>query len=195
MKHLALIPLLFVASCASRPQLPIRPLSQPTVEPVESVRYSETVRMYNVGRFVDPNHPDLLHEGHPVYRVESSARWNFRPGTGTQINSLNPPVDAAFVAPLTNDVLVAEMNRQRAATAHVMSQAVRLSRSYEELQRIIAQMQTVARNNATLNTRLFNTELRVAEFGRALERISVTPPTSSSDAPPLAPESEAAIKP
>jgi hypothetical protein len=39
-----------------------------------------------------------MHEGHPVYRVEASARWNLHPGplcpAGT--NLLNPPPDAAF---------------------------------------------------------------------------------------------------
>ena len=70
MKHLALIPLVFVASCASRPQLVVRPAPPAAVEPVESVRYDEVVRAYHVGRQVDPNHPDMMTEGHPVYRVE-----------------------------------------------------------------------------------------------------------------------------
>ena len=79
MKYLALIPLVFVASCASRPQLALR-LAPPTaVAPVESVRYAEVVRAYHVGRQVDPDHPELMSEGHPVYRLEVSPRWNLHP--------------------------------------------------------------------------------------------------------------------
>ena len=49
MKYLALIPLVFVASCASRPQLVVRPAPPAAVEPVEAVRYSEVVRAYYTG--------------------------------------------------------------------------------------------------------------------------------------------------
>ena len=37
MKYLALFPLVLVASCASRPQLVVRPSPPPAVEPVEAV--------------------------------------------------------------------------------------------------------------------------------------------------------------
>ncbi|MCI0747749.1 MAG: hypothetical protein L0Y58_20270 [Verrucomicrobia subdivision 3 bacterium] len=79
MKYLALIPVVLVASCASRPQFVLRPTPPPAVEPIEAVRYGEVVRAYHVGRFVDPNHPETMHEQHPVYRIEVSARWNLHP--------------------------------------------------------------------------------------------------------------------
>ena len=129
MKYLALIPLVFVASCASRPQLVVRPAPPAAIEPVEAVRYSEVVRAYYIGRFVDPNHPDTMHEQHPVFRIESSARWNLHPGSGHAVKLLNPPRDAAFAPPPANDAVTAEMNRQREATERVMSEAARLSRS------------------------------------------------------------------
>ena len=74
MKYLALIPLVFVASCASRPQLAVRPVPPAAVAPAESLRYDEVIRAYHVGRQVDPNHPDMMAEGHPVYRIEVSSR-------------------------------------------------------------------------------------------------------------------------
>ena len=175
MKYLALIPLVFVASCASRPQLVVRPAPPAAVEPVEAVRYSEVVRAYYVGRFVDPNHPETMNEQHPVYRIETSARWNLHPGPANTVNLLNPPPDAAFAPPPTNDAVIAEMNRQREATERVMSEAVRLSRSYEELQNIFSQMKTVARNNALLGARVASTERRVTDFGKELEKITTTP--------------------
>lgn len=195
MKYLALIPLVFVASCASRPQLVVRPAPPAAVEPVEAVRYSEVVRAYYIGRFVDPNHPETMHEQHPVYRIESSARWNLHPGPAHRANLLNPPPDAAFAPPPTNDAVIAEMNRQREVTERVMSEAVRLSRSYEELQNIFSQMKTVARNNALLGARVANTEQRVADFGKELEKITTTPSAQTNDIPAFVPEPPDAPKP
>lgn len=195
MKYLALIPLVFVASCASRPQLVLRPTPPATVEPVEAVRYSEVVRAYYVGRFVDPNHPDTMNEQHPVYRIESSARWNLHPGSARTANLLNPPPDAAFALPPTNDAVTAEMNRQREATERVMLEAVRLSRSYEELQSIFSQMKTVARNNALLGVRVATTEQRVADFGKELEKLSTTPSPQTNEVPAFVPDPPDAPKP
>jgi hypothetical protein len=195
MKYLALIPLVFVASCASRPQLVVRPAPPAAVEPVEAVRYSEVVRAYYIGRFVDPNHPETMHEQHPVYRIESSARWNLHPGSARTANLLNPPPDAAFAPPPANDAVTAEMNRQREATERVMSEAVRLSRSYEELQNIFSQMKTVARNNALLGARVATTEQRVADFGKELEKLTTTPSPLTNDAPAFVPEPTNAPKP
>lgn len=195
MKYLALIPLVFVASCASRPQLVVRPAPPTAVEPVEAVRYSEVVRAYYVGRFVDPNHPETMNEQHPVYRIETSARWNLHPGPANTVNLLNPPPDAAFAPPPTNDAMIAEMNRQREATERVMSEAVRLSRSYEELQNIFSQMKTVARNNALLGARVANTEQRVADFGKELEKITTTPSAQTNDIPAFVPDPPDSPKP
>jgi hypothetical protein len=195
MKYLALIPLVFVASCASRPQLVVRPAPPAAVEQVEAVRYSEVVRAYYVGRFVDPNHPETMNEQHPVYRIETSARWNLHPGPANTVNLLNPPPDAAFAPPPMNDAVIAEMNRQREATERVMSEAVRLSRSYEELQNIFSQMKTVARNNALLGARVATTEQRVTDFGKELEKITTTPSAQTNDLPAFIPEPPDAPKP
>ncbi len=195
MKYLALIPLVFVASCASRPQLVVRPAPPAAVEPVEAVRYSEVVRAYYVGRFVDPNHPETMNEQHPVYRIETSARWNLHPGPANTVNLLNPPPDAAFAPPPTNDAVIAEMNRQREATERVMSEAVRLSRSYEELQNIFSQMKTVARNNALLGARVATNEQRVTDFGKELEKLSTTSSPQTNDVPAFVPEPPDAPKP
>ena len=195
MKYLALIPLVFVAACASRPQLVVRPVPPAAVEPVESVRYAEVIRAYHIGRFVDPSHPETMHEQHPVYRIETSARWNLHPGPANTVNLLNPPPDAAFAPPPTNDAMVAEINRQREATGRVISEAARLSRSYEELQNIFSQMKNVARNNALLGARVANTEQRVADFGRELEKLSTTPSVQSNDMPAFVPDPPNAPKP
>lgn len=187
MKYLALIPLVLVASCASRPpQVVVRPLPPPAVEPIESVRYGEVVRAYHVGRYVDPNHPETMHEQHPVYRVEVSARWNLHPGPLNTANLLNPPPDAAFAPPPTNDVLVAEINRQREATVRVMQEAGKLAQSYGELQGVLTEMKNVARTSALLNQRFATNESRIVELERGLQKLSVAPPpvtTATNDVP------------
>jgi hypothetical protein len=195
MKYLALIPLVFVASCASRPQVVVRPLPTPAIEPIESVRYGEVVRAYHIGRYVDPNHPETMHEQHPVYRVEVSARWNLHPGPLNTANLLNPPPDAAFVPPPTNDVLVAEMNRQREATVRVMQEAGKLAGSYGELQGVLTEMKNVARTSALLNQRFATNESRIVELERGLQKLSVLPPTMTNDVPAFSSEPKDSPKP
>lgn len=187
MKYLALIPLVFVASCTSRPQVVLRPLPPPPVEPVETVRYGEVVRAYHVGRYVDPNHPETMHEQHPVYRIEVSARWNLHPGPLNTASLLNPPPDAAFAPPPTNDVLIAEMNRQRETTARVMLEAAKLAQSYGELQAVLGEMKNVARNNALLSVRVATNEQRVAEFAHELRKLSELPSAATNEVPAFTP--------
>jgi len=195
MKYLTFIPLLLVAACASQPKLVVRPNSPPAVEPVESVRYAEVVRAYQVGRSVDPNHPETMQEQHQTYRIESTARWNLHPGPQNTVNLLNPPPDAAFALPPTNDVMIAEMNRQREATARVMQEAARLAQSYGELQQVIGEMRNVARNSVLMNARLATAEQRVAEFAKELERLTIPPAPAANDVPVPVSEDSTTPKP
>jgi len=185
MKLLALIPLLFIASCASRPapQITVKPLPSPAVDPLESVRYAEVIRAYHIGRYVDPNHPDVMYEQHPVYRVEAHTRWNLRPGNPCppSVNPLNPPQDAAYSPQPTNDVVLAELNRQKDATERVMWEAFQLARSYDELQKVIKDMSSVAKNHVFMNARIVNTERRVVEFQKELEKLTAPPATSTNE--------------
>lgn len=195
MKYLTLIPLVFIASCASRPQYSYCPAPSPTVEPVESVRYGEVVRAYHVGRYVDPNHPETMHERHPVYRIEVSSRWNLRPGPLNTVTLLNPPPDVAYAPPPTNDVLVAEMNRQREATARVMEEAAKLAQSYGELQGIFTEMKNVARNHLLMGARLATTEQRVAEFGKEIQSLSISASPTTNDVSTFSTESPDSLEP
>ena len=187
MKYLALIPLLLVASCASRPKVVVRPLPPPSVEPIEAVRYGEVVRAYHVGRYVDPNHPETMHEQHPVYRVEVSGRWNLHPGPLGTANLLNPPPDAAFAPPPTNNVVVAEMNRQREATVRVMQEAGKIAQSYGELQGVLTEMKNVARTSAVLNQRFATNESRIVELERGLQKLSAVPTPTTNEVPTFSP--------
>lgn len=45
----------------------------------EKVRSNPVMRSYAVGRYVDPNRRNVMHEQHTVYREEQSPRWNLIP--------------------------------------------------------------------------------------------------------------------
>jgi hypothetical protein len=92
------------------------------------------------------------------------------PGPWHTIHLLNPWIDAALAPPLTNDALVAEMNRQRETTARVILQATQLTQSYAELQAVIGEMKNA--NNTMVNERLAKTEQQFAEFAKQLERLA-----------------------
>jgi len=194
MKYLAVIPLVLVASCASQPKRYIfqDTLPAPVLKP--PVRYPEVIRTYAFGPYVDPNHPDLMHARHSMYRVEEPARWDLHPGPYDEAitGPLNPPPDAAFAPPPTNDVILAELNRQRQATERVMGEALRLARSYDELQKVINEMKSVATNHVEITARVANTEQRVAEFEKELQKLAAylsQPSPQTNDVPSFAPES------
>lgn len=43
------------------------------------VRTDELVKAYPVGRYSDPDDPDIMHERHTIYRVERSSNWSYLP--------------------------------------------------------------------------------------------------------------------
>jgi hypothetical protein len=187
MRTLALIPLILVTSCVSRPKprVVVQPLSPPAVEPIEALRYAEIVRDYHVGRYVDPNQSDVMHEQHSMYRVEEHTRWNLNSATPSPagVSPLNAPPDSAFSPAPTNDVILAEINRQREATERVMSETFRLARSYDELQKVIKEMGNIATNHLTLNARLATAERRVVEFEKELQRLNAPLAPTTNEVP------------
>src|SRR5689334_52357 len=184
-----LLPLLLVfTSCVSRPKSPtvvLTPAPAPATESLDSLRYAEVVRSYYVGRYVDPNHSDVLHEQHPFYRVESTARWNLHPGT-TGPGLLNPPRDPAYAPAPSNDAIVGELNRQKEATQRVMNQAAQLAGSYTELQQVIKDMTVVAKNHGWMGTRIVEAERRVQELELELRKLNavVSAVTNETRVPP-----------
>ena len=182
------VPLL-VISCASRSPTPVavEPLLSVVVSPVESVRHVEVVRAYHLGRYVDPNQPGVMHEQHPVYRVEAESRWNLLPGqdpsgTGT---AMNPPMDPAHSPAPSNDQIVAELNRQKAATERVMWEATQLAQSYDQLQKVIGDMTAVAKNHTFMSARFGQTEQRVTRMEQELGRLVSPVPPATNEVPTI----------
>jgi hypothetical protein len=148
MKQLLLIPIVFLAACASNPPHKVvapAPAGQPVAS--DGLRTNEQLREYRLGRYVDSRDPFVMHEGHPLYRVETSARWDLRPNNGTALprrNAVQPPSVSA------NDAVVAEVNKQRAATRAFTEQTAALNQRLGELSQAVTQTQEIAKQNLEL---------------------------------------------
>src|SRR2546426_10748748 len=94
-KVLILIPLVCLSGCATkRPVVVQMPRSVTgtvlTPECIESLRYAENLKMYPVGRYIDPNNDLVMHEAHALYRAETTAMGNLHSNTAAHL--LNGPV-------------------------------------------------------------------------------------------------------
>lgn len=61
------------------------------MENQEKVQTSSRLKAYPIGRYVDSNNPNIMHEGHVVYRQEAPASWNRNPNAPTAV-PLGPTV-------------------------------------------------------------------------------------------------------
>lgn len=106
-----------------------------TIEPanVESVRKSEQLKAYPVGRYQDPNNPEIMHEAHTMYRAETTPQWNLNPNAPT-------------VVPLGPTVAVADVPKQTAALTGELEQKIQqqtqlLQTTYEQNERLSEEIQ------------------------------------------------------
>ena len=148
MKYLALLPIFFLAACASHPRKAVTPPA-PAGTPVGSdgLRTNEQLKEYRLGRYVDARDPFSMHEGHPLYRIETSARWDLRPNSGATLPRRNTVQPASVSA---NDAVLAEVNKQRAATHAFTEQTAALNQRLTELGHAVEQTQEVAKQNLEL---------------------------------------------
>ncbi|MGD0649723.1 MAG: hypothetical protein ABSA97_01035 [Verrucomicrobiia bacterium] len=130
---------------------------------IESVRYSENIKAYNVGRYVDPNNALLMHERHVLYRVETTAKWNLHPNAPATV-ALGPAVQIIDPArkdgPTTAEV-IAEVNRQKAATQTVIDQGKRLNDTLTQISTALDATKQVADQNRQLTTEIDLTKQRL----------------------------------
>ncbi len=151
MKRLLLIPIIFLTACASHsPKKNTTALPASAAgRPVDSaaLRTDEQLKEYRFGRYVDPRDQLAMHEGHPIYRVESTARWDLRLRTGSTVS---PRQTAAATNTSTNDAIVAEANKQRAATRAFTEQTAALNQKLGELSQAVGQTEEIAKQNLSL---------------------------------------------
>ena len=149
MKYLALLPLFLLAACASHTPRNLAAPPAPVGAPVTSdgLRTNEQLKEYRLGRYVDARDPFTMHESHPLYRIETTARWDLQSNGSTsptrRTHGQSPAVSA-------NDAVVAEVNKQRAATRAFTEQTAALNQRLTELGHAVEQTQEVAKQNLEL---------------------------------------------
>src|SRR5882757_1802691 len=153
-----------VASCKTQPQkaatVPAL-LPAPAVAPVsgtdldqtntEKVRVGETMKSYPVGRYVDPQDSNVMHEAHVVYRKEAGSSWNLNPNAPTVV-PLGPVLAVAdparTPAPLPAE-LEQKMAEQNQLVASLIEQNDALAKELAKLGQQLAELRQKQASTAT----------------------------------------------
>lgn len=161
-RPLLTLPVILLAACATR--APKKIVIVPAVASSRSVdeasvRKAEDVRQYRFGRYVDPGNRLVMHEAHPVYRIERTAGWDLRPDESSKSN--RSLVNSPSAATPPDDAVVAEINKQKAATKAFTEQAATLNQRLSGLTEAVTQTRQMAeqqllqqRDIAALKSRL-----------------------------------------
>ena len=175
----------WLPSCASKPQQRVVTVSPHDTGRVlnrgeaASVRHSEVIKAYPVGRYTEPRRRGLMHEAHTVYRVEKAPRWNFTRLAGTTAAALAaPPPPRTTALPSAGEMAV-ELNRQRQATQAVIQSGHAVSDKLADMTAALQQNRVLAEQNAAVRQELEATRLRL----EALEQeVQARPQTAPGDA-------------
>jgi polyhydroxyalkanoate synthesis regulator phasin len=145
------------------------------------VRYAENIKAYPIGRYIDPNNSRIMHEGHSIYRVETTAKWNLHP---------NEPVpmprgpfhirDSARTTSPVGDELVAQLNQQKEATREIMQGGEVVSQKLGELSGKLQQTQEIAAQNSLLKQEMNTARQRLDALE---EQLRAKPPSAPSKSP------------
>jgi hypothetical protein len=104
-----------------------------------------------------------MHERHVLYRVETTAKWNLHPNEPATV-ALGPAVQIIDPAqrdgPTTAEV-IAEVNRQKAATQTVIDQGKRLNSTLTQISTALDASKQVAEQNRQLKTEIDLTKQRL----------------------------------
>ena len=187
---LIFIPLILLSACASKKPVVVQmPRSVPgtilTTGDMESVRYGENLKAYSIGRYVDPNGGLVMHEAHTVYRVETTTKWNLHPNApvtvpgGPVLGIIDP---AHKDSPLTPEV-VAEVDRQKAATMALMVQGQRLNQALNQLSKTLSVTAQVSVENARLKNDVTTTEKRLDVLEDQFRKTQTEAPFTTSPVP------------
>ena len=184
MKFALLIPIsLLLAACAAKParvmDMGFRavPGNMLPSQGVASVRYAENLRAYPLGRYVDPGNSRIMHEGHSIYRVETTARWNLHPNEFAPVP--RGPIrvrDSARNTLPVGDELLAEFNQQKEATKAIVQGGQAVSQKLGELAEKVQQTQQMAAQSAQLKQEVDTARRRLDALEEELRR---NPPPST----------------
>jgi hypothetical protein len=114
---------------------------------VEQVRHSDSLKAYLVNRYVDPNNPNVMHEGHVIYRREQAAGWNLNPNAPTVV-LLGPTLAVAEGARQPHP-LPAELEQKMAEQNQLMASLIEQNESLaKELARLNKQISDLRQRGA-----------------------------------------------
>jgi hypothetical protein len=141
MKFPYLLPALLLAGCAhSNPHVTAvnpGPLPQKhKASDTASVRTQEQLKAYPVGRYQDPDDPDVMHEGHTVYRAETSPQWDTDPNAPTSL-PLGPGEMATADPAQQHTTLTAELEQR------LKQEDQLLQTTYEQNERLAEEIKTL----------------------------------------------------
>jgi hypothetical protein len=141
MKIHCLFPALLLMGCASSTPPTVDdgegPLPQRhDVSDTASVRVPEHLKAYPVGRYEDPNDPDVMHEGHTIYRAETSPEWDTDPNAPTSL-PLGPGEMAAADPAQQHTALTAELEQR------LKQEDQLLQTTYEQNERLAQEIHTL----------------------------------------------------
>ena len=179
MKLLTFISVLMLTACASH--APRKRIVVSAVEPMghpvngTMLRTPEQLKEYRFGRYVDPGDPLVMHDIHPVYRIESSAGWNLTPGN-TAMSPLHLATAASTGA--TRDAIIAEINKQRAATRAFADEVTKLNQRLSTMSQTAASMSDLAQQNLTLKSEIGTVEHRLDAMDNQILAIKPIAPNS-----------------
>lgn len=143
---------------------------------------TERLREYRFGRYVDPGDPLVMHDAHPVYRVEQTAAWNLRGDALTRSPTPAPVADRPTGT--QRDAELAELNKQRAATRAFTEQTAALNQRLAELGKAVAQTSEVAKQNLLLKQEMAAVRERLDalhEQSQTQRPETAPPPTAPAD--------------
>jgi len=174
MKTPFLFPLFLLAACgtpathnsSALQTVPCPMASSPLDEGnTESLRSSEQLKAYPVGRYQDPNNPYVMHEGHTIYRAEQSPRWNLNPNAPVAV-PLGPTVaisdPAQQLSPVTAE-LEQKIQQQNQLIAATIEQNDRLGQEIQKLQDEQAKARESIAAQEQLQQQLAQKEAELAE--------------------------------
>lgn len=121
----------------------------------ESVRHTESLKAYPVNRYVDPNDPNVMHEGHVVYRRESGGGWNLNPNAPT-------------VVPLGPALAVADPARQPNPLPAELEQ--KIAEQNQLVATLIEQNESLAKELARLNGELTQMRQKQSSYAATEEK-------------------------
>lgn len=141
-------------------------------EGVESLRYSENLKAYPIGRYVDPNNGLVMHERHTVYRIETTAKWNLHPNAPVTV-PLGPAlgiIDPARRDPPVNAEIIAEINRQKIATQTLLDQGATLNQTLSQFSGTFQVTKQLGEQNRQLREEISTTQQRLNALEQELRK-------------------------